>query len=205
MIAFIRGILSEVLENSVLIDCHGMGYEVWIPARSFGRLPAIGNEVKLYTWLQVREDAVTLYGFTGKEELDTFKLLIGVSGIGPKGALGILSAITSDDLRFAVMMEDEKTIAKTPGIGPKTAKKLILELKDRFRQMDSRRDFTMPDAVSETGVQDGTKQIVADAIEALKALGFSATDAARAVNAVPLTEEMGTDAVIKQALKQMRG
>lgn len=203
MIAFVKGELEEIREGSVVIDCHGLGYEVAVSQRNFGRLPGIGAQVKLHTWLQVKEDGVALFGFLDREELETFKLLIGVNGIGPKGALGILSAISSVDLRFAVLAEDEKTIAKTPGIGPKTAKKLILELKDKFSLEDT---FESKLAMSqaEEPARAGAN-IAQEAIEALKALGFSGTEASKAVNAVELVADMTSDDVLKQALKNIRG
>lgn len=164
----------------------------------------MGAQLKLHTWLQVREDGVALFGFLDREELETFKLLIGVNGIGPKGAIGILSAISSTDLRFAVLAEDEKTIAKTPGIGPKTAKKLILELKDKFSLEEAFESKLAAVAEQEAGLQVSQK-VAKEAIEALKALGFSGTEAGKAVSAVEITGDMTSDDVLKLALKNIRG
>lgn len=202
MIAFIKGELEEIRESSVLIDCNGLGYEVLISQRNFGRLPGMGTQIKLHTWLQVREDGVALFGFLDREELETFKLLIGVNGIGPKGALGILSSISSNDLRFAVLAEDEKTIAKTPGIGPKTAKKLILELKDKF-SIEEAFESKLAQGAIEVPEQADYRGMAQEAIEALKALGFSGTEAGKAVSAVEITPDMTADDVLKLALKNI--
>ncbi|MBQ9119518.1 MAG: Holliday junction branch migration protein RuvA [Lachnospiraceae bacterium] len=202
MIAFIKGELEEIRESSVLIDCNGLGYEVLISQRNFGRLPGMGTQIKLHTWLQVREDGVALFGFLDREELETFKLLIGVNGIGPKGALGILSSISSNDLRFAVLAEDEKTIAKTPGIGPKTAKKLILELKDKF-SLEEAFESKLAQGAIEVPEQADYRGMAQEAIEALKALGFSGTEAGKAVSAVEITPDMTADDVLKLALKNI--
>ena len=202
MIAFIKGELEEIRESSVLIDCNGLGYEVLISQRNFGRLPGMGTQIKLHTWLQVREDGVALFGFLDREELETFKLLIGVNGIGPKGALGILSSISSNDLRFAVLAEDEKTIAKTPGIGPKTAKKLILELQDKV-SLEEAFESKLAQGAIEVPEQADYRGMAQEAIEALKALGFSGTEAGKAVSAVEITPDMTADDVLKLALKNI--
>ena len=127
MISFIRGKIAWITENTVVIDHQGIGYEVSVPASILMKQPRQGEEIFLYTYLQVREDGISLFGFESRDELKVFRMLIGVSGIGPKGAVGILSAVSVDNLRFAVLSEDEKTISKAPGIGTKTARKLILE------------------------------------------------------------------------------
>ena len=203
MISFIRGELAEITESSVVIDCGGVGYEMLVPGQVFENLPRIGTEVKLYTYLQVREDGVSLYGFLDRDELAVFRLLIGVSGIGPKGAVGILSALSTNDLRFAVLAEDEKTIAKAPGIGAKTAKKLILELKDKFRLEDAfeRKLMQAENLVSENG-EDDFRQAVLETIQALEALGFPPAQAKRMVNSVEGAEGMSPDELLKAALKK---
>lgn len=205
MIAFIRGELAEVTEHSVVVDCGGVGYEMLVTGRVFAELPKIGNEVKLYTYLQVREDSVTLFGFPDREELAIFRLLIGVSGIGPKGAVGILSALSADDIRFAVLAEDEKTIAKAPGIGAKTAKKLILELKDKFRLEDAfEKKLLQQEKGQDTGApgQDASRQAVLEAIQALEALGFAKAEARRMVNNVEEAGAMSPDELLRAALKK---
>ena len=131
MIASVKGKLEGVTAESVIIDVNGLGVEAIVPTTVINRLPKIDENVRLYTYLHVREDAMQLYGFLEKEDLDFFKLLITVNGIGPKAAIAILSSMPADILTFAILSEDTKTIQKAQGIGAKTAKKLVLELKDK--------------------------------------------------------------------------
>jgi Holliday junction DNA helicase RuvA len=202
MISFVRGELAEVFENSVVIDCNGMGYEVNVPVTVHGNLPRIGQLVKLYTYLQVKEDMVALFGFTNREDLSVFKLLITVNGIGPKGALGILSAISTDDLRFAILAEDAKAIAKAPGIGAKTASKLILELKDKFK-LEEAFEASFLRKTEAVATSNGLEAVKEEAIQALVALGYSSTEALKAVRGVELTENMSSEDLIKKSLRKL--
>lgn len=200
MISYIRGKLAAVEEEKVILDVGGVGYGIFMPGQSMGRLPAIGSEVQLHTYLNVREDAMQLFGFLTRDDLKIFKLVIGVSGIGPKGGLSILSKLTPDDLRFAVLSGDAKAISAAPGIGKKTAEKLIIELKDKLSMEDMIRG-----SVSEETVipQSGITGIQTDAVQALTALGYGSTEALRAVKQVAVTEETDVETVLKQALKYM--
>ena len=165
-------------------------------------IAVIGDEKKIHTFLYVREDILQLYGFFSKDDLGMFKLLIGVNGVGPKGALGILSGISADELRFAVLSDDVKTISKAPGIGKKTAQKMILELKDKLKLEDA---FEMKLAHQQEEVAAGASDLRdsrQEAVEALVALGYSSADALRAVRKVP--EEVQADdveAILRAALK----
>lgn len=132
MIAFIKGTVDSLSEGKMILESHGIGYELNIPASMFDAGIREGEELKIYTHMSVREDGISLFGFLSREDLEIYRMLIGVSGIGPKAALAVLSTLTADNLRFAVLSEDVQAIAKTPGIGKKTAQKLILELKDKF-------------------------------------------------------------------------
>ena len=132
MISYIRGELVAQYEDKVIVDVGGVGYGIYMSAQSMSRLPQTGSEVKIHTYLNVKEDLMQLFGFLTLEDLNVFKLLIGVSGIGPKGGQAILSVLSPDDLRFAVMADDVKAISSAPGIGKKTAQKLIVELKDKL-------------------------------------------------------------------------
>jgi len=127
MISFIRGTVADLTENSAIIESNCIGFEINMTGNALAQLH-IGQEVKLHTYFQVREDAMVLYGFFNKDDLQVFKLLLGVNGVGPKAALGVLAGITADELRFAVLSDDVKTLSKAPGIGKKTAQKLILEI-----------------------------------------------------------------------------
>ena len=128
MIAYIKGRIAEILEDRVILEAGAIGYNIFMPMASAEAVLRKGDEVKLHTYLNVREDAMQLFGFLTRDDLNTFKLLLGVNGIGPKAALGVLSGLTADELRFAVLADDVKTISRAPGIGKKTAQKLILEL-----------------------------------------------------------------------------
>lgn len=203
MISFLRGEIAEITESSVVLDCNGIGYEIIVPETVRSQLPSIGTSIKLHTYLQVREDGVSLFGFADREELSVFKLLISVNGIGPKGAVGILSAIDVDTLRFAVLSDDEKTIAKAPGIGAKTAKKLILELKDKFKLQDTFEHSIAASLTATPTDKSATRAIISDTVQALVALGFTSTDANKAINSIEITDDMTADDLIKVALKQL--
>ena len=132
MYSYIRGELAEINSDHIVLDVNGIGYQIYIPTNTLNYLPSIGEMVKIHTYLYIREDAMMLYGFLTRDDLDMFKMLITVSGIGPKGGLGILSTLSTDDLRFAVLSDDAKAIAKAPGIGAKTAQRVIIDLKDKM-------------------------------------------------------------------------
>ena len=173
MIAYIKGELVETLTGSVILDVHGIGYRIYISGRESEQLTKMGSQV--------------------------FSLLLGVSGIGPKAALGILTAFSADDLRFAVLSEDAKTIAKAPGIGVKTAKKMILELKDKLDLEDAFEKKLLHEQEAEETLPDAR----GEAVEALTALGYSPADALRAVQKVEPGDDMDTEAILKAALKRM--
>ena len=137
MYSYIKGTLVEASAEGIVVDNQGIGYGILVPGQVLEYLPSIGEEVKIYTYHCVREDMIALYGFLTREDVNIFKMLIGVSGIGPKGALAILSVMSTDDLRFAILGEDAKAIAKAPGIGVKTAQRLIIELKDKISLEDA--------------------------------------------------------------------
>ncbi len=137
MIAYLKGKITDIAEENVVLEVNDIGYNVKITGRTLGMLPAAGEEVKIYTYTYVREDAIHLYGFLTRDDLKMFKLLITVNGIGPKGALAVLSVMDADELRFAIISGDAKAIAKAPGIGGKTAERAILDLKDKVSIEDS--------------------------------------------------------------------
>ena len=173
MIKYLNGTLAEVDIDSIVVEVSGIGYGVNVPVSVIENVREIGSKIKIYTYMNVKEDHVSLYGFLTKDELEIFKRIISVSGIGPKGGLAILSTLSADDLRFAVLSDDAKAIAKSPGIGLKTASKLILELKDKF---DLQEAFDKKSAnMAQVSVKNNTE--AQDAIEALVALGYSSSDA----------------------------
>ncbi|MDO5411208.1 MAG: Holliday junction branch migration protein RuvA [Lachnospiraceae bacterium] len=208
MISYIKGILADVFSDRIIIENNGMGYEVLVPGSLTGRMPLIGEEVKLHTYLYVREDALMLYGFFSREDLEVFKLLLGVSGIGPKGALAVLAVLTPHDLRLAVAMEDAKMIATAPGIGLKTAKKLIIELKDKLKEPVESADPLVEGAASLSGAASGElsgKQTQQEAVEALVALGYGRSEAAAAVRkaGADADETADVEILLRHALKNL--
>lgn len=152
MISFIRGTLADVYSDRVILENQGMGFEIFLTGADLGHMPLIGADLTLHTYLYVREDMMMLYGFRKREDLDTFKLLITVSGIGPKGALAILSVLPARELWMAVEMDDAKTIATAPGVGKKTAQKMIIELKDKMANLERSSYWNQAE---ESGVQNG--------------------------------------------------
>lgn len=200
MYSYIRGPLAEVEMDHIVIDVYGVGYNIYIPTNCMEYLPGIGEECKIHTYLYVREDAMMLYGFLTRDDLDLFKQLISVSGIGPKGALGILSALSADDLRFAILAGDSKAIAKAPGIGAKTAQRVILELKDKMSLEDA---FEKKIDHEKVMITSSNNQVKNDAVLALTALGYSSSESLKAVSKVEITADMDVEAVLKLALKHM--
>lgn len=202
MISYIRGELVSIDEDKAIVDVGGVGYGIFMPAQSMNQLPHTGEEVKLHTYLNVREDAMQLFGFLTKDDLLVYKLVIGVSGIGPKGGLAILSTLSANDLRFAVASSDVKAISAAPGIGKKTAEKLIIELKDKL---------SIEDALP--GASDTSQEVVAsgagnehktEAAQALVALGYDMSSSMKAVRKVDdLGGTKSVEDILKEALKHM--
>lgn len=202
MFSYIRGELAEVMEEGIVIETGGVGFFVRVPQTVVSALPPQGRIVKVYTHFRVSEDAMQLYGFLSREDLELFRMLLGVSGVGPKAALGVLSVLTADDVRFAVLSDDSKTIARAPGIGPKTAKKIILELKDRLSLEDTF-EHRLSQNLQEDDVLPPAMNPQDEAVQALAALGYSAAESLRAVRSLEDTEGMDTETILKMALKKL--
>ena len=198
MISYIRGELIAIEEEKVIVDVNGVGFGIFMPGQAMNMLPTIGEEVKLHTYMNVREDALQLFGFLTRDDLNVFKLVIGVSGIGPKGGLSILSHLSPDDLRFAVMSHDVKAISGAPGIGKKTAEKLIIELKDKLSIEDVLERAADTSSHVATNV---TNQIQSEAVQALVALGYGNAEALKAVKKVEVNEDTTVEDVLKLSLK----
>lgn len=201
MISYIRGELVALENDKVIVDVGGVGYGIFMSTQTMSLLPPIGNEVKLYTYLNVKEDLMQLFGFLTRDDLQVFKLLIGVSGIGPKGGQSILSVLSPDDLRFAVMANDVKAISSAPGIGKKTAQKLIVELHDKL-SIEDVLEHTAAGGDKDSGSAQGSG-MQSEAVQALVALGYGSTEALKAVKQVEIKEDMVVEDVLKQALKLM--
>lgn len=202
MISFIRGMVADVTDTSVIVEAGNIGYEIFMTGNVIEQAVRMGQEVKIHTYFHIREDAMQLYGFLEKDDLQMFKLLLGVNGIGPKAALGVMSGLTADELRFAVLSDDVKTISRAPGIGRKTAQKMILELKDKLKLEDAfEKKLASRQETAEFGetMHDGRRE----AVEALTALGYSNTDALRAVRKVTDVDPEDVEGLLKAALKNL--
>ena len=202
MISYIRGELCDIEEQKATVDVNGVGYGIYMPQQALSLLPPMGQQVKIHTYLNIREDAMQLFGFLTKEDLNVFRLLIGVNGIGPKAGLNILSCLSPDELRFAVLSGDAKAISATPGIGKKTAEKLILELKDKLNIEDmlehAAHGGDSEDLASGTDTASNTMQ--AEAVQALTALGYGSAESLRAVKKSS-PECSSVEDILKEALK----
>ena len=180
MISYVKGPLMGIEEDVIVVEAGSLGLAVHVPVSLLPELPGLGQEVTVYTYFQVREDAMTLYGFLHPQDRDMFRQLLGVNGIGPKGALGILSVLRPDDLRLAIVSEDVKALAKAPGIGTKTAQRMILDLKDKI---------SMEDVLG--SMASGTD------------LGYTNSEASRAVKQVEIVDGMTSEDVLKASLKHL--
>ncbi|MCI5585407.1 MAG: Holliday junction branch migration protein RuvA [Lachnospiraceae bacterium] len=201
MIAYLKGTLEETGEDYLVLEVNGIGYQVKTPGRVLEAVSGIGSTIKLHTYTYVREDTLALYGFLTRDDLSMFQLLLGVSGVGPKGALGILSLFSAGELRMAILSQDAKAIAKAPGIGAKTAQRMLIDLKGKVSFEDTFGGTQEEVAKAMTG--DNYSQARNDATEALTALGYSASESLKAVSAVAITEEMDSEAILKAALKKL--
>lgn len=198
MIGYIKGILAETMEDAVVLECGGIGYNIRTTGLVLERLPAAGTEIKLYTYMHVREDAISLFGFLSKDELEVFRMLLTVSSVGPKGALGILSVLSCNDLRIAVHSQDSRAIAKAPGIGAKTAQRIIIDLKDKLK-LEEAWDTDEHPAVE----TDHENRVQKEAVEALAALGYGVSEATAAVRKIEMTPDMTVEDVLRASLKFM--
>jgi Holliday junction DNA helicase RuvA len=200
MISYIIGTISEIRDESLVLENNGIGYFISVPSSMLDGLTC-GDEVRIHTYMAVREDAIALYGFRTKDDLGVFRLLLGVSGIGPKGALTVLSALSADDLRFAVLADDAATISKVPGIGKKTAQKLILELKDKMDLQDA---FEKKAANTAAAGELPAGSPQSEAVLALASLGYPSAEALKAVRKVSAGDAAdNVEELLKKALKEL--
>ena len=199
MYAYLKGTIEEITEDNLVLEVKQIGYNIKVSARTVNALQGIGSFVKIYTYTLIREDSFSLYGFLTRDDLNIFKKLITVNGIGPKGGLAILSIMSADELRFAIISGDAKAISKAPGIGAKTAERVILDLKDKVSLDEALAPKDEVSTVSLSGEDNNNGKN--EAIEALVALGYSASDALRAVKQVSITEDSSVEEILKAALK----
>lgn len=199
MIGYVRGQVAYLGEDHVVVDVGGVGYRAFVPHSTRVRLPAVGEEVLLWTFLQVREDALTLYGFKDQDEYQLFELLQSVSGIGPKLALSILSAVTPETFRLAVAREDVTLLTKVPGVGKKTAQRMCLELKDKVGDLPAPTGARVAEGlVAATAAGD----VYGDAAEALLGLGYSRAEVAAALEKLRHGQEEGREPKLEVLVRQ---
>ena len=198
MIYSVHGKLVHLEPNLAVVECGGVGYGVRTSAVTVSRLPAMGEEVTLYTYLHVTDAGIDLFGFYDSYELSCFKMLLGVTRVGPKAALGVLSTVTAEQFAMAVAAGDFKTLAKAPGLGSKTAQRIVLELKDKLKKDKVVSGIELPDF---TPVQESSN--AGEAISALVVLGYTQGEAASAV--MPLDPSMSVEDMIKKALQTLAG
>ena len=196
MISYITGILSEIEDKYIVVEAGGVGYGISVTSRLMGRLPSVGSTVKIYTHLQVSEDAQKLFGFLSTDERSLFRQLLCVSGVGPKAAMGILSVLSPDELRLAVLSDDVKAIRRAPGLGPKTAQKVILELKDKFSISDITGEIPSSGGTPVGGARE-------DAVAGLVALGFSASESLSAISKIGDISGMDAGEIMSLALAKI--
>jgi Holliday junction DNA helicase RuvA len=195
MISYVRGVVAAITGGAAIVECGGIGYEVVVSPATAANMPSVGREVKLYTHMQLRDDGVSLFGFLTTEEMRMFNLLLGVTGIGPRAAVNILAALTPERLALAIVSNDAAALCSAPGIGKKTAQRMILELKDKLNAADAVDYSGEPATAQSSGVRQ-------DAADALTALGYGRSDALKAVMETA-EEGMSAEAIIKAALRRL--
>lgn len=197
MLAYLKGLLEYCKDERIIIEVSGVGYSVLVSAATLASLPPLGSSVKIYTYMNVKEDGISLYGFASMEELDLFHKLITVSGVGPKAALGFLSVMPPQNIIMAILSGDEKALGKAPGVGKKTAQRVILELRDKFKTEDAVSGGVSFASEGTGNPMPGDPKM--EAVEALMSLGYSRSEGAAAVSKV-YQNGMQTETILKKAL-----
>lgn len=198
MLSYIKGTLEQISEKSIVVEAGGLGYSIFVSSSLQAGLPALHQNVKIYTHMNVKEDGISLYGFLSLEELKLFHQLITVSGIGPKGAMGFLEQMTPSQVIMAILSGDEKMLSKAPGIGKKTAQRVILELKDKFHPEEVFSSAQTIHGMSSPTESSGARW---ETIDALTSLGYGQSEAAKAVTKV-YQDGLSTEQLLKKALKE---
>ncbi|MEI3393446.1 MAG: Holliday junction branch migration protein RuvA [Clostridia bacterium] len=201
MLAYIKGILEIKTKGYIVVEAGGLGYKIFMPESTIANTGNIGDKVQIYTFMRVREDDVSLYGFLTNEELRMFELLLSVSGIGAKGALGILSNITPSQFALAVISNDVAILKKVPGIGPKTAQRAILELKDKLKK---EQEISIAEGEETSNIEQVIKEDekVSEAISALQVLGYSKREIIEALQTIEVTS-LSVEDIIKKGLANL--
>lgn len=201
MLAYIKGILEIKTKGYIVVEAGGLGYKIFMPESTIANTGNIGDKVQIYTFMRVREDDISLYGFLTNEELRMFELLLSVSGIGAKGALGILSNITPSQFALAVISNDVAILKKVPGIGPKTAQRAILELKDKLKK---EQEISIAEGEETSNIEQVIKkdEKVSEAISALQVLGYSKREIVEALQTIEVTS-LSVEDIIKKGLANL--
>ena len=204
MLAYVKGILEMKMTDYVVIDVGGLGYKVYMSSIGMEKLGNIGEQVKVYTYYRVREDDISIYGFNSNEELRMFELLLSVSGVGAKTALSMLAVCTPSEFVLAIVSEDINVLTSIPGIGPKSAKRIILELKDKIKKEEQIQQLTnaSKEIKMTTKVQEAIQKdnVISEAVAALQVLGYNRKEIEKAFEAITNKEDMTTEDLIKKGL-----
>lgn len=203
MIGYVKGTVEGISDEYILVENNGIGYRIFTSGKALADIGKLHQSVILYTYLHVREDELSLYGFPTSEEMETFKLLISVNGIGPKVALSILSALSVKELSMAVMMGDAKAITKANGVGNKGANRIIMELKDKLKYDDLMSVATGEDDSGSVATTEWKPDNISDTVLALVSLGYSEFEAMKAIKQIPDAQSMNSDKLLKAALKKI--
>ena len=198
MIYSVRGKLTHIENNLAVVECAGVGYAVRTSAVTISRLPGMGEETTLYTYLHISENSIDLFGFADQGELNCFKMLLGVTRVGPRAALSVLSSVTAEQYALAVASGDAKTLSRAPGLGMKTAQRIILELKDKISKEQAAAGISMPEIPLMPSSSNAS-----EAINALVVLGYTQSEAAGVIT--KLDPELSVEDMIKQGLQKLAG
>lgn len=198
MIYSVRGKLTHIENNLAVVECAGVGYAVRTSAVTISRLPGMGEEATLYTYLHITENGIDLFGFSDQGELNCFKMLLGVTRVGPRAALSVLSSVTAEQFALAVASGDAKTLSRAPGLGMKTAQRIILELKDKISKEQAAAGISMPEIPMAASSSNA-----GEAINALVVLGYTQSEAASVVT--KLDPELSVEDMIKKGLQKLAG
>lgn len=198
MIYSVRGKLTHIENNLAVVECAGVGYAVRTSAVTISRLPGMGEETTLYTYLHISENSIDLFGFADQGELNCFKMLLGVTRVGPRAALSVLSSVTAEQFALAVASGDAKTLSRAPGLGMKTAQRIILELKDKINKEQAAAGISMPEIPLMSSSSNAS-----EAINALVVLGYTQSEAAGVIT--KLDPELSVEDMIKQGLQKLAG
>ena len=198
MIYSVRGKLTHIENNLAVVECAGVGYAVRTSAVTISRLPGLGEETTLYTYLHISENSMVLFGFADQGELNCFKMLLGVTRVGPRAALSVLSSVTAEQFALAVASGDAKTLSRAPGLGMKTAQRIILELKDKISKEQAAAGISMPEIPLMSSSSNAS-----EAINALVVLGYTQSEATGVIT--KLDPELSVEDMIKQGLQKLAG